>query len=288
VGKVALTKVKKDPIFRKIAMGTWKTAKDPSVYGQVEIDLTETFKYLEEYKLKHDVKITPAHLIGRAVTYCMRRRPEVNGMIRGSRIYRRKHVSLFYQVNIQKEGDDAGKANLSGTVIHKAEELTLAGLADALKKQAKDIREDKDIQIKKSTDMFKIIPWFLIGLWLDFVSWLIYGLNIDLSFADIPQDPFGSIMITNVGGMGIDMAWAPLVPYSRVPLLMCVGAVTDKAVVVDGKIEIRPMLPIGITFDHRLIDGAHAGAMAYDFKKCFAEPEKFLFNDELEMPNPNF
>lgn len=280
MANVKMKKVVDVSPFRKVAMGTWKTAKDPSVYGYIEIDMSEVLKKLPAYCEKHDIKITPAHLVGRAVSYCMKRRPEINGMIRGSRIYLRDNVALFYQVNIPGEGEDKiKKATLSGAVLHEAEELTTSGIAKALKEKASNIRTGKDKEMKKNMDMFKILPWWIVRYYLDFASWLMYGLNLDLRFLGIPKDPFGSVMITNIGSLGIDVAWAPLCPYTRVPLLLTVGATTEKAVVVDGKVEPRPILPIAVTFDHRLIDGIHASQMAADFKKCFAEPEKYLLND---------
>ena len=61
-------------------------------------------------------------------------------------------------------------------------------------------------------------------------------LNLDLRWAGIPSDPFGSVMITNVGSLGLDTAYVPLVPYSHVPILLALGAVKDSAVVEDGKV----------------------------------------------------
>ena len=278
---VELIKPKRIPTFRKIAKGTWKDAKDPTVYGQVYVDMTEVDKQLPAYQEKHGVKITPAHIVGRAVCHCMSIRPEINALMRFNKIYFRKHAALFYQVNIPGEGDEkVKKANLSGAVLHEAEQMTLAGIANALKEKAGKIKTGQDKEMKKNMNMFKLIPWSLTGLYLDFVSWLLYTLNLDLRFLGVPKDPFGSVMITNIGGLGIDMAWAPLVPYSRVPLLLAVGAASDMPVAENGQVVVKRMLPIGVTFDHRLIDGVHAAQMAGEFKKCFAEPEKYLFNDE--------
>ncbi len=280
MGKIKLTPLKDTSVFRKIAMGTWKTAKDPSVYALVEIDLKPTLDLLDDYSKKHDVKISPAHLVGKALSYCMKRRPEINGMIRGSKIFLRDEVSLFYQVNIPGSGDDKiKKATLSGATIVGAENLSTAGIAKALKNKASNIRSGKDREITKNLDAFKYMPWWFCKYYLDIASWLIYGLNINLSFLGIPKDPFGSAMITNVGGMGIDLGWAPLCPYSRVPLLLTVGSIQDRAWVVDEEVVARPIMQIGVTFDHRLIDGIHASQMAADFKKCFANPEKYLLTD---------
>ncbi len=279
MGKVALTKVQKTSTFRKMAMGTWKTAKDPSVYGLVEIDLHPTLEKIKEYEIRHKVKITPAHLVGCAVAKCMTSRPEINGMIRFGRLYQRDHVALFYQVNIPGSGHDRiKKANLAGAVLHNAENMSLAQIAQELARKSELVKTDKDEEIKKGMNTVKFIPWQLMGPYLDLVSFLLYGLNLDLSFLGIPKDPFGSVMITNVGGMGIDIAWAPLCPYTRVPLLITVGAIAQKPWVVDGEVKVRPILPLGITLDHRFIDGVHASQMAKEFKEFFAHPEKYFFN----------
>lgn len=278
---VELIKSDNVPMFRKIAMGTWKNAGDPSVYGILEIDMSKTLALLPDYEKKHNVKITPSHLAGKAVSFIMQNRPEINGMIRGNRIYYRKHVAIFYQINVPGSGTDKIKgASLSGTSLQKVEKMSLAQIAQALAKKAGDIREGRDLELKKSIDMFKFIPWSLSGLVLDLMSFLTYGLNLNLQSLGIPKDPFGSLMITNVGGMGIDLALAPLVPYSRVPLLLALGSVKDKPWIDEnGDIVKRKILPIGVTFDHRMIDGIHASQLAADFKKCFAEPEKYLFAD---------
>jgi hypothetical protein len=115
---------------------------------------------------------------------------------------------------------------------------------------------------------------------LNFISFMSFTLNLDLRWAGIPSDPFGSIMITNVGSLGLDVAYVPLVPYSRVPILLAVGAVKDKAIVEDGKIVPGKMMSVNATFDHRLIDGFHAASMSKVLRKYLEHPyENF---DKLE------
>jgi pyruvate/2-oxoglutarate dehydrogenase complex dihydrolipoamide acyltransferase (E2) component len=283
MGRIKFKKLRHGPIFRKIAMGSWKNAKDPSVYAFVDLDMKKTLDILPDYSSQHGVKITPSHLVGRALTYCMQRRPEINGMIRFCRIYLRTEVDLFFQVNIPGKEDKTKGANLSGTVVRSAQKLNLADISKKLSKQANQMKEGDMGDLKTSFSVFKIIPWFLMGLVLDFTSFLIYGLNLDLSFLGFPKDPFGSIMITNTGGLGIEKVLAPLIPYSRVPILITVGALTDRAVVVDKKVEVRPCITLGVTFDHRLMDGIHAAKMAQDLKFCFENPSEILFNDSLDL-----
>lgn len=277
MGKVELTKITKAPVFRKIAMGSWKTVGDPSVYGMMDIDMSKTQEFVKKYSEKHNIKISPAHIVGKAIAMCMEERPEINGMIRGSRLYLRKNVSLFFQVNVPGQGaDKVNKASLSGATIPNAEKLSLADIAQALNLKAQKVRMNEDNELKQSLAITKMMPWFLMRAFLNFSSWLIYGLNINLGFLGLPKDPFGSVMITNVGSLGIDLAWAPLVPYSRVPLLLTVGSIREQVIAVDGKPEVRPIMSLGVTFDHRFMDGVHAAQMARTFRKCFEDPEKYL------------
>ena len=72
--------------------------------------------------------------------------------------------------------------------------------------------------------------------------------------------------------LGIENGYAPLVPYSRCPALMAVGEIKEKAVVIDGQITIRPILNIGITMDHRQVDGKGASYMLKAFRKYLENP----------------
>lgn len=274
MGKIALKPLNDVSPFRKIALGTWNRGGDPSVYGSIAIDMSECLPLIKKWNDEHQVKITPTHLVGRAIARTLKIRPELNGMIRAGKIYLRRSVTLFFQVNIPgQSGSEVCKATLSGTTIEDACTKNVVTIAHELATRAQRVRAGKDEELAKNLAVFKWLPWCLARLYLNIGSWLIYGLNLDLRRFGLPRDPFGSVMITNVGGLGIDRAWAPLVPYSRVPLVLTVGRVEERAWVVDGKVEVRPILEIGVTFDHRMIDGIHAAQMAKVFKECFEKPE---------------
>lgn len=279
MGRIKLRPYKNPPLFRKVAMGTWKTAKDPSVYGLLEIDMQAVLDVLPAYEKKHDIKVTASHLVGKAIAFCMSKRPEINGMIRGSRLYLRDSVTAFYQVNVPGIKDEIGGATLSGATIEMMEYKFVSEIAKELKLKARRVKEDKDDDISKNMRIFKYLPWWLCSIYLNVSSWLVYGLNLNLKFLGIPKDPFGSVMITNVGSLGIDIGLAPLCPYTRVPLILLVGGIQKMPWIVDDEIQVRPILRVGVTFDHRFIDGIHASQMAKDFKKCFSHPEQYLLNN---------
>ncbi len=271
---------------RKVACGSWRTAGDPSVYALLEIEMSKALEFAEAYSRQHGVRITPTHLAAKAITHCLQVRPELNGLLRHGKVYLRRHVSIFFHVNVPGRAvngdrdERIAQAVLSGTTVHETEMKSLAEIARAFRAQAAEVRRGRDPSFVACLRIVSLLPWRLVRGFLNLGSWLVYGLNLDLGFLGLPKDPFGSVMITNVGGMGIDVAWAPLVPYTRVPLLLALGTIRDKAVVENGEVKARPVLSIGVTFDHRLIDGVHAAQMSDEFKSCFAEPAKY-FGDKV-------
>jgi 2-oxoisovalerate dehydrogenase E2 component (dihydrolipoyl transacylase) len=63
----------------------------------------------------------------------------------------------------------------------------------------------------------------------------------------------GTISITNVGVLGVD-GGTPILPPGTAGIL-AVGQISDTAWVHKGKIKIRPVCELTLSFDHRMIDG---------------------------------
>jgi pyruvate dehydrogenase E2 component (dihydrolipoamide acetyltransferase) len=58
-----------------------------------------------------------------------------------------------------------------------------------------------------------------------------------------------------------------------------VGRIAEKPVVIDGRVEIRPMMNITLSFDHRVIDGALAARFLQNMKQKIEKPyEVFKIN----------
>ena len=56
------------------------------------------------------------------------------------------------------------------------------------------------------------------------------------------------------------------------PLLIAMGAVKDGPVIEDGKLVVAKTMRLCATFDHRLLDGAHAAAMARTVRAWMEDP----------------
>ena len=54
--------------------------------------------------------------------------------------------------------------------------------------------------------------------------------------------------------------------------------IVDRAIVKDGKIVIRPVMYLALSYDHRIIDGKEAVSFLKTIKGCLEEPRR-LFLD---------
>jgi pyruvate dehydrogenase E2 component (dihydrolipoamide acetyltransferase) len=259
--------------FRKIAIGTWRTAKDPTVYGALALEMDATLDYIERFRERTGKHLTLTHLMAKAVALALAEMPDANAILRFGRIWLRKDVDIFFQV-VMKD-PETGQIDLSGLTIRRADEKPLPEIVDEFLRVAEKVRAGKDQDKEQTRQTFKRMPGFVTGWVLDLISFLLYTLNLDLSWAGLPRDPFGSAMVTNVGSLGLEEAYVPLVPYSKVPLLVAMGAV-KKVPLVDEEtdaIRVARVMRLFATFDHRLLDGAHAAKMASVLKRVFADPE---------------
>jgi pyruvate dehydrogenase E2 component (dihydrolipoamide acetyltransferase) len=80
------------------------------------------------------------------------------------------------------------------------------------------------------------------------------------------QDISGGVFtMTNLGGFGIDSFSAVINPPEAG--ILAVGRITDKAVVVDDEICVRPVMCLTLSADHRIVNGAYAASFLSTLKK---------------------
>ena len=62
--------------------------------------------------------------------------------------------------------------------------------------------------------------------------------------------------------------------------ILAVGRVKDTPIVVDGKVEIKAMMSITLSSDHRLIDGAVAGRFLSHLRGILEQPLELLIGQD--------
>ncbi len=84
----------------------------------------------------------------------------------------------------------------------------------------------------------------------------------------------GTFSITNVGMIGGEAA-TPIINYPEVAILATLK-ITDRVRVEGGEIKIKKILPLCLSFDHRVIDGAEAGRFVNDLIALLEEPDDLI------------
>lgn len=86
----------------------------------------------------------------------------------------------------------------------------------------------------------------------------------------------GTFSITNGGVYGSLLS----TPIINPPQTGIIGLhnTQERAVVIDGKIEVRPMMYVALSYDHRIIDGKDAVTFLVKVKKSIEDPERLMFD----------
>lgn len=84
----------------------------------------------------------------------------------------------------------------------------------------------------------------------------------------------GTFTITNGGVFG-SLVSTPIINYPQSGILG-LHKIQDRPIAVDGKVEIRPMMYIALSYDHRIIDGQQAVLFLVRVKELMEDPAAML------------
>ncbi len=84
----------------------------------------------------------------------------------------------------------------------------------------------------------------------------------------------GTFTISNGGVFGSMMG----TPILNLPQTAVLGlhAIKERPVAINGKVEIRPMMYLALTYDHRLLDGREAVQFLVKVKEFIEDPRRML------------
>jgi 2-oxoglutarate dehydrogenase E2 component (dihydrolipoamide succinyltransferase) len=151
-------------------------------------------------------------------------------------------------VNAQLEGDEIVYKNYvnMGIAVASEQGLVVPNIKDADQKGMLDISRDITALAKKARD-------------------------VKLTMDDLTG---GSFTITNGGVFG-SLVSTPIINYPQVAILG-LHKTQDRPVAIDGKVEIRPMMYVALSYDHRIIDGQAAVLFLVRVKELMEDPATML------------
>jgi len=253
-------------------MSQWQDPTEGTILYKLKVDTSKVDRYLKEVEEKTGQRVTVTHFIGKAIGMAIKQSKKLNGVIVLGRFVPKKTVDICFLVGVRNE--DINRNDLGFTKVENIVEKPLQDISIALKASSDKIIKGKDEDKKKIEDLTRILPTFILKPLAQITAFLSNCCGLDVKPLGLKRFAFGGAIITSVGMLGIEDAFAPFTHFFHVPCLVLIGATKEKPVARDGKIEIRPMLNINVTADHRYIDGMEGGTLSRVVGYLFENPEE--------------
>jgi pyruvate dehydrogenase E2 component (dihydrolipoamide acetyltransferase) len=245
-------------------VASWGPSRDGRIYTRAEIDAGPMLEYAAKRSAETGERVTITHVAARAVALALREVPQFNARVAFGRIVPKDSIDVSLAVDID------GGHDLAPVVVRAADTKPSDRIAAEAAAGVGRVRTGADRNFATSNGWARAIPWFAVRLALGLASVWVGGIGRG-AFGQ-PGFPLGAAFVSNVGSLGLDEGFLAPLPLARCSLYVCLGAIRDRPVVVDGRVEVRPVLVVTATADHRLVDGAHAARLAQFLRDAFADP----------------
>jgi pyruvate/2-oxoglutarate dehydrogenase complex dihydrolipoamide acyltransferase (E2) component len=271
--------------WRKLSVGSWGSPHDPSLYGVVEYNAERALAYIEQQRTITGERITITHFVGKVFAAVLKHQPDLNTELKWGKFHQRASIDISFQVVIE----DGGSPDLSAGIIRNIDKKSLAEIARILNQHAHSIRKEKDPEYGKLKKFSPKLPGFLLRPAIILLGFILNRLNWWTPLLGLPRNSFGSMLITNVGSLGLEFVFPALFPPASVPMIFAIGKLFDapvyqtnsQGIVTETRLEKH--IRLCGTVDHRYIDGLHAARAAKEIQKYFDQPELL----EAEHPSEN-
>lgn len=251
---------------RKLAIATWASPKEGNIYGKLTVNVENTLRYIEHVRKTTGEKVTITHFVGKVAAVALKNAPDLNGRIVFGRYIPHRTVDVSFLIALE-EGTDLGKYKIANI-----DRKTMVEVCQEMRAGAGRLHKGEDKGFEKSKPLLRHLPTCLIRPLTWMTGYITGALGLPVPAFGLEAFPFGACIVTSVGMLGLDEAYAPPTPFARVPVYLVVPAVQKRAVVVNDQIQIVQQLDIMATIDHRFLDGYRGAILAKKMRAAFEEP----------------
>lgn len=262
--------------WRIISTAIYGAPNEGKIYGILEVDVTDAWEMIKINR-SEGRRITMTHMvtaaIGRSLGWDI---PEMNAFVKRGKLVQRDEVIVTVAVNMH------GGREMSSVKVYDAHKKTVFEIGDRIRQSVAKARAGSDNDTMENKAFMAKIPWPFRRMFFVLFRFITSTLGLEINSMGLGHNAFGSILLSNIGSHGLSMGFGALMPGSKLPAVLIMGKEEDKAVVVDGKVVVRKILPLTGTFDHRIMDGYHGGMLAHNIKRYLENPE-LLAEIPMEM-----
>jgi len=240
-----------------------------TVYGLIEADVTRARQFIREHKARTGETLSfTAFLIA-----CVGRAVERNKYMHAYRNWRGQLV-LFDDVDVTSmfEIEADGERIPLARVIRAANRRTYRQIHDEIRSIQEERQREKSLPYARFLWLYPLVPAFIRRL----------AYRVFLKNPHWIKRSIGTVQLTAVGMFGEGGGWAITRPFYT--LAIAVGGISERPVMVDGRIEAREFLSITLSFDHDIVDGAPAARFTQRLKELVENGYGLLEPDSSTEP----
>ncbi|MGM9522711.1 MAG: hypothetical protein ACI3VB_09565 [Oscillospiraceae bacterium] len=252
-----------------------RTRGDASNYFKDSVEISETEKFLRAKRAEGYKGLGMLHLFIAAYIRVVSQKPQLNRYITGQRAYARKNIEVVMTVKeVMAEG--AGETSIKvifdphDTIYDVYNKMNEAIASVKNKDEGNATTNVADSLTKMPRILFKFAVWFLNLL--DYFNALPKAL--------LKASPFhGSMIITDMGSLGIPPIYHHLYNFGNLPIFISFG-IKRRAYELNknGEPEERRYVDYAMVCDERICDGYGYAQGLKLLKNCLMHPE------QLEAP----
>lgn len=263
------TRVRDLPRLRRIMPFVMPRRSDALVLFEQVLDLTATQAYLARWNADPSrPPLTLFHILLTGAARTLHERPRLNRFIAGKRVWQRNAVEISVSV-IKTKDDDADltvvkQTYAPGLGLRASRAVIDAGTANG--------RAHARTASEKEVDLVTRLPRFVVSLLVALQRFADHRNLLPASL--IRNDPlYASLLVTNLGSIGIDAAWHHLYEHGTLGLFVAVGKAAPMAFVTpESALEVRPGVTLRYAFDERVADGFYAARSLDLLRQLVEEP----------------
>lgn len=252
-------------------------------------DFTRARAYLERLAGQGSTPVSLTHLASAIVGRVLVEFPRVNARIIGRHLYLVPDVGLVLPVDLTGQpGARWGEVSL--VVVPRVQEKSLRDLSLVTRGMV-----DEERNGAMSNPVMRVLARAADRLPATAAHGVFRGLHGATRVPPLARAFYGAFpvtsMVTNPGfafrdeEAGLFRSAAITIPprVAHLATIWGFSRVQDEVIAVEGRPEVRPMLPTMLAFDHRLMDGVMAGRVLARFGAILQDPEA-VFGTDGELP----
>lgn len=229
----------------------WMAQRRHMIHGLIEVDITEARRLFLEYKVRTGEKLS---FTAFAVA-CVGRAVDDDRLVHAYRNWRNQLV-VFDEVDVLIAIEvTAGERTFP--LVHPIRRVNKRSVHD-ITAEIRAMQSDPEQRVRAHSP---VLRWF----------YYLPTFGRRLVYRVVERNPrwrkqySGTVGLTSVGMFGSGSGWGLGIPNHSLAIVL--GGIAEKPGVVDGRIEVREILNVTVSFDHDVVDGAPAARFTQRLKE---------------------